>query len=92
MLSQSVRASRAAKPDKWTYYRLMGIREAAKHGHPLVRAGVVIAAAFLIILLIMTAVSVVFGLLWTLIKIVLFALLVAGILHMWGRSRAAGRK
>jgi len=68
----------------------MGIREVSRHGHPLVRAGVVVAAAILVVLVIMTAVSVVVGLLWTLVKVVLLVLLVAGILHMWGRSRSAG--
>jgi len=70
----------------------MNLLDATKHGHPLVRAGVVIAAAVLVILLVMTAVSVVVGLLWTLIKIVLFVLLVAGVVHIWARSRAANRK
>lgn len=64
----------------------------ANHGHPLVRAGVVVMAVVLIVLLIMTAVSVVVGLLWTAIKIGLLVLLIAGIAHIWGRSRAAGRK
>src|ERR1700733_15689184 len=67
----------------------MDIREAARHGHPLVRAGVVVAAALLVALLIMTAVSVVVGLLWTLIKIVVFVLLIAGLVHIWGRYRTA---
>jgi hypothetical protein len=69
----------------------VGIREVSKHGHPLVRLGVVVVAAFLVVLLFMTVVSVVVGMLWTLIKIALFVLLVAGLLHMWGRSRAASR-
>ena len=65
----------------------MGIRDVAKHGHPLVRAGVLVAAAVLIALLIMTAVSVVVGLVWATIKIVVLVLLVAGIVHI----RAANR-
>jgi len=69
----------------------MGIREVARHGHPMVRAGVVIAAAVLVALLIMTAVSVIVGLLWTLIKIVLLVLLVAGLVHIWSRARASGK-
>lgn len=70
----------------------MSLRDMANHGHPLVRAGVVVMAVVLIVLLIMTAVSVVVGLLWTAIKIGLLVLLIAGIAHIWGRSRAAGRK
>jgi putative Ca2+/H+ antiporter (TMEM165/GDT1 family) len=69
----------------------VGIRDVAKHGHPLVRAGVLVATAVLIALLIMTAVSVVVGLVWALIKIVVLVLLVAGIVHIWARSRAANR-
>jgi hypothetical protein len=69
----------------------MGIREVSKHGHPLVRAGVVFAAAILVVLLIMMVVSVLVGLLWTLVKVVLFVLLVGGILHIWARSRSAGK-
>jgi len=69
----------------------VGIRDAAKHGHPLVRAGVLIAAAVLIALVIMTAVSVVVGLLWAVVKIAVLVLLVAGIVHIWARSRAANR-
>jgi hypothetical protein len=69
----------------------MTISDAARHAHPLVRAAVVVAAAVLVVLLVMSAVSVVVGLLWTLIKIALFVLLVAGIVHIWGRSRAARR-
>lgn len=68
------------------------LRSASRHGHPLVRAGVVIAAAFLVALLIMTAVSIVVGLLWALIKIVLVVLLVAGLIHIWSRARAAERR
>jgi hypothetical protein len=69
----------------------MGIRDVARHGHPLVRAGVVVAAAVLIALLIMTVVSVVVGLLWTLIKVALLVLVVAGLVHIWGRSRSVNR-
>ena len=81
--------------DAWPVHRAyngpMGIRDVTKHGHPLVRAGVFLAAAVLVVLLVMTAVSVVVGLLWTLIKIVVFVLLVAGIFHIWSRHRAANR-
>jgi uncharacterized membrane protein YjfL (UPF0719 family) len=69
----------------------VGLRDVAKHGHPLVRAGVLIGAAVLIALLVMTAVSVVVGLLWAVIKIVVLVLLVAGIIHIWARSRTANR-
>jgi uncharacterized membrane protein YjfL (UPF0719 family) len=69
----------------------VGLRDVAKHGHPLVRAGVLIGVAVLVALLIMTAVSVVVGLLWAVIKIVVLVLLVAGIVHIWARSRAAHR-
>lgn len=69
----------------------MSIRDVAKHGHPLVRAGVLVAAAVLVALLIMTAVSVVVGLVWATIKIVVLVLLVAGIVHMWAWSKAANR-
>jgi hypothetical protein len=69
----------------------MGIREVSRHGHPVIRAGVVAAAVILVVLVIMTAVSVVVGLLWTLVKVVLLVLLVGGILHIWARSRAADK-
>ncbi|HTV10806.1 MAG TPA: hypothetical protein VME20_03005 [Acidimicrobiales bacterium] len=69
----------------------MGIRDVATHGHPMVRAGVLLAAAVLVALLIMTAVSVVVGLVWAMIKVVVLVLLVAGIVHMWARSRSSNR-
>jgi hypothetical protein len=37
-------------------------------------------------------VSVVVGLLWTLIKVALLVLVVAGLVHIWGRSRSANRQ
>jgi hypothetical protein len=84
-------AARSAPFGPEAYTPGVGIREVSRHGHPFVRAGVVIAAAILVALLIMMVVSVLVGLLWTLVKIVLFVLLVAGVVHIWTRSRAAGR-
>jgi len=70
----------------------VSIGNAVSHSHPLVRAGVLIAAAVLVVLLVMTALSAVVGLLWSLVKVALFVLLVAGLVHMWHRSRAASRR
>jgi hypothetical protein len=84
-------AARSALFGHAAYTRTVGIREVSRHGHPLVRAGVVIAAAILVALVVMTVVSVLVGLLWTLVKIILLVLLVAGVVHIWTRSRAAGR-
>ena len=70
----------------------MSIRDLGQHGHPVIRGGVVAAAAVLIFLVVMTAVSVVVGLLWALIKIALFVALIAGLVHIWRRSHAVSRR
>jgi hypothetical protein len=60
-----------------------------RHGHPAIRAGVVAAAAVLVVLLVMSAVSVVAGLLWTVVKVALLVALVGGVLHIWTRARGS---
>lgn len=66
--------------------------EPRRHGHPVVRAGVVVVAGVLVIMLLMTAVSVIVGLLWTVIKLALLAALIAGALHIWSSRRRATRR
>jgi hypothetical protein len=85
-------ATAVARSPRPPTLRIMSIRDLGQHGHPVIRGGVVVAAVVLIFLVIMTAVSVVVGLLWVLIKIGIFVLLIAGLVHIWRRSQAAGRR
>lgn len=61
--------------------------------HVAVKAGVAIAAMVLVVLVAMTAFSVVVGLAWEVIKIALIVAIVSGIWHMVrrGRTRSASR-
>jgi hypothetical protein len=64
--------------------------EHAGHAHPLVKAGVVAIAVVLALMFILSAVSLVVGVVWTIIKVALVVLLIAGLLHLGRRmlSRA----
>ncbi len=53
--------------------------------HPLVKAGVVAVAVVLALLFVLSAVSVVVGLAWTVIKFALVVALVAGVVHLGTR-------
>lgn len=57
------------------------------HSHPVVKAGVIGIAVALTAVLVMSAVSIVIGTIWAIIKIALLIALVAGIVHL-GRSRS----
>jgi hypothetical protein len=65
--------------------------EQKKHGHPAVRAGVVVVAAVLVLLLALDAVSAIVGLIWTVVKLALLAALLAGAVHIWSSRRRSHR-
>ncbi|MHB1613057.1 MAG: hypothetical protein ACYCXA_04655 [Actinomycetes bacterium] len=58
--------------------------------HPVVKATVALAAGVFVVLLALSAVSVVVGLVWTLVKAALLVLVVVGAWHIVRRSRAHG--
>lgn len=56
-------------------------------GHPLVKAGVVVGALTLAVLVVMSIASAVIGFIWTVIQIALLVAVVAGIVHLVRRHR-----
>lgn len=56
--------------------------EQRHHAHPVVKAGVIGAAALLAVVFAMSAVSLVAGFVWLVIKVVLIVGLVAGMIHL----------
>jgi hypothetical protein len=63
------------------------VLERRSSGHPIVKAGVAVAAVVLVALLAMSAISVVEGIAWDVIKIVLLVAVVAGVVHLVRRNR-----
>ena len=62
--------------------RSTGHPEKRSTGHPLVKAGVVVGGVVLVALFAMEFVSILIGFVWTVIKIGLLVLVVAGIIHL----------
>ena len=65
----------------------MAANQPSSSSHPLVKLAVLVCAAVLVVLVVMSAVSALVGIGWTIVKIAVLVGVVAGVVHIARRRR-----